>query len=149
MRRPRPFSGRPGMSEEFLNAIAPFLGAYLVAVGLMVGSFINLAADRVPRGESVIHPRSHCRACGRRLNAIDLLPVLGYALRGGRCATCKTPIGVTAPLVEVVSGGVVLIALVWLGLWPGAVVGLAVVVAWAGAVIGLAIRHREDAESAG
>jgi leader peptidase (prepilin peptidase)/N-methyltransferase len=137
------------MSEELLKAIAPFLGVYLVLVGLMMGSFINLAADRIPRGESVIHPRSHCRACGRRLNTIDLLPVLGYAIRGGRCATCKTPIGVTAPLVEVVSGGVVLIAMVWLGLWPGAVVGLALATLWGGAVIGLAIRRRVNAESAG
>src|SRR5260370_11545657 len=85
--------------------IAPFLTAYLAFVGLVLGSFVNLAADRLPRGESVVQPRSHCRACGRQLNAIDLLPVLGYALRRGRCATCGRPIGASAPFVEGVAGG--------------------------------------------
>ena len=69
--------------------IVPVLTAYVVFVGLVLGSFINLAADRMPRGESVVRPRSHCRACGRQLNTIDLLPVLGYVLRRGRCATCR------------------------------------------------------------
>lgn len=132
----------------YLSAIAPFVGVYLVLVGLLVGSFINLAADRVPRGESVIRPRSHCRACGRELNTIDLLPVLGFALRGGRCATCRTPIGITAPLVEAISGGCVLVALAWLGLWPGALAGLALVALWGFAVVGLAVNRRRGSESA-
>ena len=137
------------MSEDFLSMIAPFAAAYLVLVGLLVGSFINLAADRLPRGESVIRPRSHCRACGRNLNVVDLLPVLGYLLRRGRCATCKTSIGVTAPMVEAVSGGFVLIALVWFGLWPGAAVALGLVALWGALVVGLAMRRKETAPSAG
>ena len=132
-----------------LAAIAPFVTAYLVLVALMLGSFINLAADRVPRGESVVRPRSHCRACGRELNVIDLLPVVGYALRGGRCATCKAPIGVTAPVVEAISGGLMLGALAWLGLWPVAITGLALVALWGFAVIGFALRPREGAQSSG
>ena len=120
--------------------IAPFIGAYVVLVALMLGSFINLAADRIPRGESVIRPRSHCRSCGRQLNAIDLLPVIGYALRGGRCASCKTPFGFAAPVVEAVSGGVMLAPVAWLGLWPGAITGLALVAVWGLAVTGFAIR---------
>src|SRR5205823_3113510 len=70
-----------------LLPITPFLTAYLTFVALVLGSFINLAADRLPRGESILWPRSHCRACGRQLNAVDLLPVLGYAVRRGRSAT--------------------------------------------------------------
>jgi prepilin signal peptidase PulO-like enzyme (type II secretory pathway) len=118
----------------------------MVLVGLLLGSFINLAADRLPRGESVIRPRSHCRRCGRVLNAVDLLPVLGYALRGGRCATCRTPIGVAAPIVEAVSGGCVLVAIVWLGLWPGAFTGLGLIGVLGLTVTGLAsrLRHRLD-----
>ena len=99
-------------------------GAYLVAVALLVGSFINLAADRVPRGESVVRPRSHCRSCGRVLNAVDLLPVAGYFLRGGRCASCRVPIGVSSPLIEALCGGAMLASLGFLGLWPGMLVGL-------------------------
>ena len=57
------------------------LEAYLVLVALLIGSFINLAADRLPRGESVVSPRSHCRSCGRVLNVVDLFPVAGYLVR--------------------------------------------------------------------
>src|SRR5450759_1853047 len=128
-----------------VTVIAPFVGVYLVLVGLMLGSFINLAADRVPGRDSVIRPRSHCRACGRVLNVVDLLPIVGYAVRGGRCATCRTTIGLTAPLVEAVSGGCVLVALVGLGLWPGAIVGLAFVALWGFVVVGFALRRRESA----
>ena len=125
-----------------MYVIAPFVGAYMVLVALMTGSFINLAADRVPRRESVIHPRSHCRGCGRPLNVIDLLPVIGYALRGGRCASCKTPIGFAAPLVEAVSGGLMLAPLLWLGLWPGGAAGIALVAIWGVLVTGVALRRR-------
>lgn len=125
-----------------MAAIATFLTAYLVLVGLMLGSFINLAADRVPRGESVIRPRSHCRACGRELNVVDLLPVVGYVLRSGRCASCRTPIGLAAPAVEAVSGGCMLAAIAWLGLWPGAITGLVLVALWGLTVTGFAVRLR-------
>lgn len=127
------------------DVIAPFLTAYLVLVALLLGSFINLAADRLPRGESIIRPRSFCRACGRHLNAVDLLPVVGYLLRRGRCASCGTPIGIAAPVVEAISGGLMLAALIWLHLWPGAAIGLALVALYGGAVIALAIRlHRSQ-----
>jgi prepilin signal peptidase PulO-like enzyme (type II secretory pathway) len=116
--------------------------AYLILVGLMLGSFINLASDRAPRGESLIRPGSHCRSCGRRLNAIDLLPVLGYLVRGGRCASCRTPIGASAPMVELVSGGLMIAAIAWLGLWPGVALGLALVALWGVAVVGRAFRNR-------
>jgi len=108
---------------------------YLVLAALFLGSFINLAANRLPRGESIVRPRSHCRSCGRVLNVIDLLPVVGYLIRGGRCASCGTPIGVAAPLIEVISGGLMASALVWQGPWPGALIGLALVTGWGLAVI--------------
>jgi leader peptidase (prepilin peptidase) / N-methyltransferase len=97
---------------------------YFVLVALFVGSFINLAADRLPRGESVVSPRSHCRSCGRVLNVVDLLPVAGYFIRGGRCATCRTSIGLSAPLVEAAAGLSMLIPIVALGLWPGVFIGV-------------------------
>jgi prepilin signal peptidase PulO-like enzyme (type II secretory pathway) len=122
------------------------LAAYAVLVALLCGSFINLAADRLPRRESVIRPRSHCRACARQLNGVDLLPVAGYVLRGGRCATCRTPIGVNAPLVEACAGALMLGAVVWLGAWPGVAVG-AVLVAWFGlGVVALGV-HRRPGEA--
>jgi leader peptidase (prepilin peptidase) / N-methyltransferase len=124
-----------------LAGSAPFVSVYLVLVGLMLGSFINLAADRLPKRESVIRPRSHCRACGRELNVVDLLPVVGYFVRGGRCASCRTSIGASAPLVEAVSGACMFAAIAWFGLWPGAFTGFVLVALWGLAVIGFALRR--------
>ncbi len=132
-----------------MASAVPFVEVYLVAAAMMLGSFINLAADRLPRGESLVSPRSHCRSCGRQLNAIDLLPVAGYLLRRGRCATCGAPIGLGAPIVEAVSGACMLAALVWLGPWPGAAVGLALVGLWGLSVTGLALRRSAQAETLG
>jgi prepilin signal peptidase PulO-like enzyme (type II secretory pathway) len=109
------------------------LSAYLVLVALLMGSFINLAADRLPRGESVVRPRSHCRSCGRVLDLVDLIPVSGYLIRRGRCASCGVPIGASSPAVEAVCGGAMLASVTLLGPWPGALVGFAAV-AMVGAV---------------
>ncbi len=124
-----------------MPSITPFLTAYLAFVGLLLGSFINLAADRLPRGESVIRPRSHCRACGRQLNAIDLLPVLGYTLRRGRCATCGSQIGASSPVVEGVAGALMAAPVVWFGVWPGGAAGVGLVACWGLAVTTLAARR--------
>jgi prepilin signal peptidase PulO-like enzyme (type II secretory pathway) len=111
--------------------------AYLVVVALLVGSFINLAADRLPRGESVVRPRSHCRTCGRVLNVVDLIPVAGYVVRRGRCASCGATIGISAPAVEALCGVAMLASLLLLGPWLGAVAGLGAVVVIGVAVVGL------------
>jgi leader peptidase (prepilin peptidase)/N-methyltransferase len=103
------------------------LQAYLVLVALLLGSFINLAADRLPRRESVVGPRSHCRSCGRVLNIVDLVPVVGYLVRGGRCATCRAPIGPLSPAIEAVCGGGMVAAIAAFGRDRGAAVGFAVV----------------------
>ena len=123
-----------------------FLFGYLVLVALLLGSFINLAADRVPRGESVVTPRSHCRHCGRQLNTIDLLPILGYLLRRGRCATCRAEIGLSSPLVEAACGAGMMAALLWLGLWPGALAGLVAIAAAGVGLTTFAVRRRGGAE---
>jgi prepilin signal peptidase PulO-like enzyme (type II secretory pathway) len=99
------------------------VGAYLVLVGMMVGSFINLAADRLPRGESVIAPRSQCRSCGRVLNLVDLIPVAGYLIRRGRCATCGVSIGLSSPAIELLCGVLVLLPVAAFGLVRGALIG--------------------------
>jgi leader peptidase (prepilin peptidase)/N-methyltransferase len=115
------------------------LSAYLVLVGLLCGSFINLAADRIPRGESLVRPRSHCRACGRQLNVVDLVPVAGYLVRGGRCASCGVAIGASSPAVEALCGIAVLAPLAFLGLTLGALVGFAAVVLVGVAVVSLSV----------
>ena len=128
--------------------IAFAAGAYLVIVALLAGSFINLAADRIPRGESIVRPRSHCRSCGRVLDTVDLVPVAGYLVRGGRCATCRTPIGALSPVVEATCGGCMAWSLIWLGLWPGALVGFLLVAVLGLAAVGLGLARNRSAAGA-
>jgi prepilin signal peptidase PulO-like enzyme (type II secretory pathway) len=134
------------MSPYLLQEL-PF-DIYLVLVALFWGSFINLAVDRVPRGESLVTPRSHCRSCGRVLNVIDLLPVGGYFIRAGRCATCRTSIGLSAPLIEAAAGLSMLIPIVALGLWPGAFMGVCLLIVLLLVALGVSqARHRATTAS--
>jgi leader peptidase (prepilin peptidase)/N-methyltransferase len=68
--------------------------------GLMIGSFLNVCISRLPAGESVVTPRSHCRSCGAPIRPFDNVPVLSFLILGGRCRSCRGPIGWRYPLVE-------------------------------------------------
>jgi leader peptidase (prepilin peptidase) / N-methyltransferase len=68
--------------------------------GLLVGSFLNVVIWRVPRGESVVHPRSRCPGCEAPIRERDNVPVLSWLLLRGRCRDCAAPISVRYPLVE-------------------------------------------------
>jgi leader peptidase (prepilin peptidase)/N-methyltransferase len=126
-----------------------FLNGYLVLVGMMFGSFINLAVDRMPRHESLLRPRSHCRSCGRVLNFVDLIPVAGYLIRMGRCASCGSSIGPASLVVEALCGLLMLVSLAALGMVPGAVIGgIGVAVVAAGAVA-LSFARAEGARGRG
>jgi leader peptidase (prepilin peptidase)/N-methyltransferase len=70
-------------------------------MGLVVGSFLTVVVDRVPRGASIVAPPSACGACGNRLTAPDLVPVLSWVVLRGRCRHCGTKIGVEPLVVEV------------------------------------------------
>ena len=72
--------------------------------GLLAGSFANVVIHRVPRGESVVRPASRCPACGARVAARDNLPLVGWLLLGGRCRSCRAPVGARYPLVELAMG---------------------------------------------
>ncbi|GIH05529.1 prepilin peptidase [Rhizocola hellebori] len=78
----------------------------------MVGSFLNVVIHRVPRGESLIHPGSHCPACGTPIKPWHNVPVLGWLVLRGRCANCGSPISVRYPLVELVTA-VLFAAVTW------------------------------------
>lgn len=76
----------------------------LTLLGLVVGSFLNVVIWRVPRGESIVHPPSHCPRCGAAIEALDNVPVLAWLLLGGRCRFCRGPISARYPLVEALTG---------------------------------------------
>lgn len=70
------------------------------ALGLALGSFLSVVAHRVPRGESVVSPRSRCSTCGTQIAAYDNVPVISWALLRGRCRHCSERIPLTYPLLE-------------------------------------------------
>jgi leader peptidase (prepilin peptidase) / N-methyltransferase len=80
------------------------LAIVLAAVGgLIVGSFLNVVAHRLPRGESLVKPRSRCPHCGTQLRPIDNVPVISWLALRGRCHHCGAPISARYPAVELVT----------------------------------------------
>jgi leader peptidase (prepilin peptidase) / N-methyltransferase len=77
---------------------------YAAAVGLVIGSYLNVVIHRLPREESTVLPRSRCPHCGAQLRARDNLPLLSFLLLRGRCRQCKEPISWRYPLVEAATG---------------------------------------------
>ena len=75
-------------------------------VGLAIGSFLNVVLYRVPRGESVVRPRSRCPRCQTQIAERDNIPVVSWLLLRGRCRTCKEPISARYPLIELAMGAV-------------------------------------------
>ncbi len=73
-------------------------------LGLAFGSFLNVCLSRWPEGESVVHPRSHCRHCGRTLAWWENIPLLSWIVLQGRCRRCSEWIGIRYPLVELAVG---------------------------------------------
>ena len=92
--------------NDFLERVIPFLphlvqGFFVFAAGACVGSFINLIAWRLPRGQGIVQPESRCGACGRSLAWFENIPVLSCLILRGRCRTCGTTFGFEHVFVEV------------------------------------------------
>ena len=106
---------------------------YLLAfvLGATIGSFLNVCIWRLPLGESVVYPPSHCPACGTSIRARDNIPVLGYLLLRGRCRSCGARISLRYPAVELLTGLTSMLLLYHFGLSPT----LAVYGCFAGALI--------------
>jgi leader peptidase (prepilin peptidase)/N-methyltransferase len=66
----------------------PFIVSFTFLFGAIIGSFLNVCIYRLPDGESVVFPASHCRACSRVLSWYENVPLLSYLLQRGRCRTC-------------------------------------------------------------
>lgn len=73
-------------------------------LGLVIGSFLNVVIFRVPKGESIVTPRSHCPECGHILRPWELIPLMSYLFLAGRCSNCKTPISMRYTLIEIATG---------------------------------------------
>ena len=73
-------------------------------LGLAIGSFLNVVIYRLPRGESLASPPSHCPGCDAPVRPRDNVPVLSWLLLGGKCRSCGEPISRRYPLVEALTG---------------------------------------------
>ncbi len=76
----------------------------IILFGAAVGSFLNVVIYRLPHRQSLLHPPSHCRSCGTRLRALDLIPVLSYVLLRGRCRYCGKSFSPRYAIVELATG---------------------------------------------
>lgn len=81
-----------------------FIGVSVFLFGLIIGSFLNVVIYRLPLGESLAFPGSHCPSCNAPVKPYDNFPVLSYLALGGRCRACKVKISVVYPAVELLVG---------------------------------------------
>jgi leader peptidase (prepilin peptidase) / N-methyltransferase len=91
----------------------------IAATGLfggLIGSFLNVVAHRLPRGESLVSPGSHCPGCGVPVRPYDNVPVLSWLLLRGRCRSCAVRISPRYPLVEFLTAAVFVLVVVLNGL---------------------------------
>jgi leader peptidase (prepilin peptidase) / N-methyltransferase len=71
-----------------------------IVFGAIIGSFLNVCIHRLPKDESIVSPGSHCPQCKNPIRVYDNIPLVSYALLGGKCRYCKLPISMQYPLVE-------------------------------------------------
>lgn len=120
-------------------------GAVLAAIwGSLWGSFANVCIHRIPRGESVVRPASHCPACGKPISFYDNIPILSWVLLRGRCRRCGASIPIRYMLVEV-AGALLSLLVFWRfvgGSWTSPALPLArfvVYLGFAGTLLVLAV----------
>lgn len=105
----------------------PLIATYFIIYGLIMGSFLNVCISRIPRGLSIVSPRSRCPECLNAIRWFENIPIFSYLFLKGRCRHCKKKIALIYPLIEILSAslayicylhfGHILIALLWFSLF--------------------------------
>ena len=100
----RPLRDAPAWVDPFWIATlaSPWAKVLAFVWGALWGSFANVVIYRLPRGMSVVRPRSRCSSCETPLGALDNIPILSYLLLRGRCRHCKAPYSARYVIVEVI-----------------------------------------------
>jgi len=86
------------------NAVFTVGAIFSFLFGITVGSFLNVCIYRLPAGESIVHPPSHCPRCNKRLQPADLVPLLSYLALRGKCRYCHTRISPRYFIIELITG---------------------------------------------
>ena len=77
---------------------------FFLLLGMILGSFYNVVGWRLPKGESIIYPPSHCPNCNHQLKILDLIPIFSFILQRGKCRYCKNKIAWYYPVFEFLCG---------------------------------------------
>jgi leader peptidase (prepilin peptidase)/N-methyltransferase len=102
----------------------PLASIFVLAMGLVIGSFLNVCIYRLPLGDSIVHPRSRCPRCKQLIRWYQNIPVVSWLVLRGRCGECGTSISWRYPFVEALGGAAVLT--LWRVLGPSAEFPIAV-----------------------
>lgn len=73
-------------------------------LGTIIGSFLSVCICRIPAGESIVYPSSHCSNCKSNIKPYDLIPIVSYVILRGKCRYCKEKISIKSPLMELFTG---------------------------------------------
>jgi leader peptidase (prepilin peptidase) / N-methyltransferase len=115
--------------------------AVVLVFGLVLGSFLNVVIARLPERRSLWAPRSACPSCGAQIGWYDNVPLLSFAVLGGRCRACGAPISWRYPLVEVITAALLGFAWLEFGPTPEFVVAAALLAALL-AITAIDLRHQ-------
>ena len=89
---------------------------FIILIGLVFGSFLNVLIARIPKDENVAFPASHCPKCKTPLKIYHNIPVFSWLFLGGKCSFCKEKISIQYPIVEILTGTIFAAVYLKLGL---------------------------------
>lgn len=105
---------------------------FIFIYGLLLGSFYNVVGLRLPNGESIVYPGSHCPNCNHKLKWYENIPLFSFIFLKGKCKDCKTKISIMYPLIEFLTASLFLICYLLFGFgeqfWIGIVIASLVVI---------------------
>ncbi len=81
-----------------------YISIWMFIIGTIFGSFYNVVGLRLPKGQSIVSPPSHCPNCNNRLTSLELIPIISYVIQKGKCKHCNKKISIVYPVFEIVCG---------------------------------------------
>ena len=101
-----------------MDEVSIFAIVFIFAFGAAIGSFLNVVIYRVPRGESIAFPPSHCPSCGKSIQWYDNIPLISWCVLRGQCRSCKQRISPRYLLIEAATALLLVLLFVWYFIYP-------------------------------